>query len=372
MKALRAIVREVSPRLFRGSALPIGLHVAGERLSAAQMQRTPAGLAVHAVGSMELGCPWYALTGEPRRLNLALSELWAAHGFRGRDVVACMPQEQLKVFNVDYTAAPGQPDSEAVGAEVAERLKGQARRMVVDFVPVRRPNPDERARQAVVAAAAHEDVTTFLGLLEGAGLSVRALDISGMALKRIVPWVARSSGEEMQNVLLLDIGAASSHLMVLWGRRLMLDRGVEFSAQRLVSRAMKVLNVAEPIAKRLLAEHGLTPQAGARPSEFHGAVREVLAPELAVLKDEVSKTLGYASSRTRGNSVDKILLVDSGAGFPGIARCVSDALGRRIELLDPLAIFPHRLGEREVDQFAPRCGAAAVAIGLALRGLDEQ
>jgi type IV pilus assembly protein PilM len=371
MNALRAIVERVSPRLFAGAALPVGLHVAGERLSAAQMQRTPAGLAVHAVGSLELGCPWYALLGEPRRLNQALSELWAAQRFSGREVVACMPQEQLKVFTVDYTAAPGQPDNEAVGNEVAERLKGQARRMVVDFVPVRRQNPDERVRQALVAAAAHEDVTAFLGLLEGAGLNVRALDISGMALKRIVPWVARSSGEEMQNVLLVDIGAASSHLMVLWGRRLMLDRAIEFSAQRLVSRTMKALDLPEHTARRLLAEHGLAPQAGATPSEFHGAVKELLGPELAALKGEVGKTLGYASSRTRGNGVDKILLVDSGAGFPGIARCVSEALGRRIELLNPLAVLPHRLSEREVDQFAPQCGAA-VAIGLALRGLDEQ
>ena len=153
MRALRAIVRQVSPRLFGDAALPVGLHVAGERLSAAQMQRTPAGVAVHAVGSIELGSPWYELLGKPRRLNAALSELWAAHGFSGRDVVACMPQEQLKVFTVDYTAAQGQPDSEAVANEVQERLKGQARRMVVDFVPVRRPNQDERARQALVAAA---------------------------------------------------------------------------------------------------------------------------------------------------------------------------------------------------------------------------
>jgi type IV pilus assembly protein PilM len=368
--AIRRLIDQVSPRLFGNVGFPIGLYLAGERLSAAQMQRTPAGPAVQAVSSLELGCPWYAMLGEPRRLKHALKEFWADHGFRGRDVVACMPHEQLKVFSVDYSATQGQTDAEAIANEVRDRLKGKARRMVVDFAPVRQPNQDERVKEAVVAAAAHEDVTAFLGLLEGAGLNVRALDISGMALRRIVPWVGKSSGEDMQNALLINIGAASSHLMVVWGRRLMVDRAIEFSEQRVFSRIAKLLDTPEHAAKRLLAEHGFAATGGNKPSQFHSVLREILGPELLGLKSEMNKTLDYAASKTRGNSVDRIFLVGGIAGYAGSAQFLGEALAKRVELLDPLAIFPHRLTARQVAELSPHCGVA-VAIGLALRGLPE-
>jgi len=366
MLSMRRLIEQVSPGLIGNGGYPIGLHLAGERLSAAQMRRMPAGLAVHAAGSLELGCPWHAMLGEPRRLNHALRELWASEGFSGREVVACMPHEQLKVFTVDYTATQGQTDAEAIANEVRDRLKGK--RMVVDFVPVRQPNQEERVKEAVVAAAAHEDVTAFLGLLDGAGLNVRALDIAGMALRRIVAWAGKSSDEAMQDALLINIGAASSNLTVVWGRRLMVDRAVEFSEQRVFSRMAKLLDMPEPAAKRLLAEHGLAPAHGSKPGQFHSVLREILGPELLALKTEIGKTLDYAASKTRGSGVDRIFLAGGIAGYAGSAQFFGEALAKPVELLDPLAIFPHRLTAPQAAELSPHCG---VAVGLALRGVPE-
>ena len=370
MNALRTIARRISPALFASAGYPVGLHLAGERLSAAQMQRTPAGVAVHAAGVLELGCPWYAMMGEPRRLKHALKAFWADHGFSGSDVIACMPQEQLKVFTVEYTAAPGQSDADAIANEVRERLQAKARRMVVDFVPVRQPSADERVKEAVVVAATHEDVTAFLNLLDAAGLNARALDISGMALRRLVTWTGRVPGEDMQNALLINIGAAASQLTVVWGRRLMVDRSIEFCEQRMFSRIARLLDMPEPAAKRLLAEHGFAATPGARPSQFHSVLREVLGPDLLTLKTEMNKTLEYAASKTRGNRVEKIFLVGGVAGYAGSAQFFGDALAKPVELLEPLALFPHRLTAPEAAGLSRHCGIA-VAVGLGLRGVPE-
>src|ERR687897_1543911 len=92
------VMATLSPRLMRAAGYPVGLHLGADRLSAAQMQRTASGLALSAVASLDLGCPWYAMLGEPRRFKLALQRLWTEHGFRGSEVIAAMPPEQLKVF----------------------------------------------------------------------------------------------------------------------------------------------------------------------------------------------------------------------------------------------------------------------------------
>jgi type IV pilus assembly protein PilM len=356
-----------SPRLFRAAGYPVGLHLGAERLSAAQMQRTASGVALAAVASLDLGCPWYAMLGEPRRFKHALRRLWTDHGFRGSEVIAAMPQEQLKVFTVDYTAAQGQADAEAIASEVKDRMKDKARGLVVDFVPVRQATADERAKEAVVAVAAREDVTAFLEFLRHAGLHVSALDITGMALKRVVPWIDRGSAPHLQNALLIHIGATSSQLTVVWGRRLMLDRSIEFSEQRLISRVVRLLDVPEPAAKRLLTEHGVATGKGPG-SEMDGVLREIVGAELASLKAEVGKTLHYAASKTRGNGIDNVLLVGAVARFPGVAQLLSKDLGLPVDVLDPLSAFPHSLTDAQAAELSPQCGVA-VAVGLALRGV---
>jgi type IV pilus assembly protein PilM len=365
MNALRLLER-VAPRLAAGEKYHVGLHLGGERLSAAQMQRTAAGLALRAVASVDLGCPWYAMLCEPRRFQQLLRHFWKEHDLRGANVVAAMPQEQLKVFTVDYTGSQG-PEAEVIANEVRDRLKGKAR-TVFDFVPVRQAAPEERSREAVVAAAAREDVTAFLDLLGGAGLRVSALDIAGMALKRVVPWADEADGRGMQSALLIHVGAESSQLMLVWGRRLMLDRTIEFSEQRLVARVARQLDLPEHSAKRLLAEHGLRGAQAAAAGEIDSALREIIGAELMLLKTEVSKTLHYAASKMRGEAVERMLLVGAVGRFPGIAQVLSGALSKRVEILDPLSMFAHPLSADEAAALSPHYGVA-VAIGLALRGV---
>jgi type IV pilus assembly protein PilM len=368
--AVHQLLDRFSPPRARGVNYPIGLHFGAERLSLAQMRPSASGIGLRAVASIDLGCKWDLLITQPRRLKQVLKRLWAEHRFNGTDVVACMPQEHLKVFSVDYTATDGQADAEAVAWEVKERLHGNVDGMVVDFVPVRQASSEERPREAVVAAAAREHVTSYLDLLLAAGLNVKALDIGPMALRRVVPWAGKAAGMEMQNALLINVGSACTHLMVVWGRRLMLERAIDFSEQRLVSRIKTLFDLSEHSARRLLVEHGFIASVnGFGITQLHAVLKEVLRSELLRLKAEVSKTLTYAASKLRGNTVEKAFLVGAIARYPGVAEFMNEVLGRPLELLNPFAIFPHSLAEKDVAELWSHSGVA-VAIGLALRGMD--
>jgi Tfp pilus assembly PilM family ATPase len=370
MKALHNLAASLSPCFLGNRPLHVGLHVAGERINAAQMQHTPAGLSLHAVGSLDLGCPWYALLCKPRRFKPLLKRFWAEQGFSGAEVVAALPQEQLKVFTVEYSAAQGQADSDAIAAEVKDRLKGKPRAMVVDFVPVGNGTTEDRTREALVSVAARDDVTAFLDLLAGAGLTARALDISGMALRRLP--LAREWAEQPRNALILHIGATSSQLVLILDRHLVLDRTLDFSEQRLVSRVARLLDLPEPAARRLLVERESPATPSAQTAELERVLREIAGSDLVTLKAEVSKTLDYAASKTHGNGVDKIALLGAFANVPAIGQFLSSAFAKPVERLDPLSLFPHGLTTEQAAQIAPHAGGVAVAIGLALRGLPER
>ena len=71
------VMATLSPRLLRAAGYPVGLHLGGDRLSAAQMQRTASGLALSAVASLDLGCP--------------CTRCWASRGASSMHSSACGP-----------------------------------------------------------------------------------------------------------------------------------------------------------------------------------------------------------------------------------------------------------------------------------------
>src|SRR6266540_5357124 len=131
--ALRQMLGPLLPRLPFGRNHRVGLHLGGERLNVAQMRETASGLAFRAAASVDIGCTRDEMLAQPGRLKQVVKRVWAEHPFSGKDVVACMPHDQLKIFSVDYTSPEGQPDAEAIARKIKERMKGNIDDMVVDF-----------------------------------------------------------------------------------------------------------------------------------------------------------------------------------------------------------------------------------------------
>ena len=181
-------------------------------------------------------------------------------------------------------------------------------------------------------------------------------------------WINAPATSAFPNLLLINFGSRSSYLTVVWGRRLVLDRPVEFAEQRLLARLKNILDIAEPEGMRLLLERGLdTSSERNDANEISHTLAEVLRPEFAALKAEVNKTLIYTASRTHGRSVDTIYVVGSVACYPGIEHLLREQFPVPLKILDPCSIFKHHLNDSELS-WLRRSGVAAAA-GLALRGV---
>jgi Tfp pilus assembly PilM family ATPase len=217
--------------------------------------------------------------------------------------------------------------------------------------------------------AERSEVTRYLDALAGVGLEVDALDIGPNALSRVVSWISPEGVQHPPNLLLINFGSACSYLTVVWGRRLMLDRGIEFAEERLLARLQVALDMAPDLAGQLLAEHGFSALRESEESrEIARTLKEVLRSEFAALTEEVNKTLVYTASKTRGRTVDKIYLVGAMAHYPGIGEMLEELLLLPVEVLDPFSIFPHSLGHETLSKLLPH-SAVSLATGLALRNV---
>ncbi|MGB2833262.1 MAG: pilus assembly protein PilM [Methylotenera sp.] len=367
-------VQGLLPSFSLGNKFCIGLDMGLDRLNLVQMEHSAGKVHIRAIASIPYPCSRTELQNEPQTLKALLKQAYATQPFKGKRVVSSLPVDQMKIITISYKKTEGQSDADAVVAELRDRFKSELDNMVVDFMTLRQEEADSGKHDALVALAPREKVLAYLDLMTQAGLDVEALDIGPAALTRLVCHAGAILVPEypkLPNVLLINFGADSSFLTIIWGRRLMLDRPVEFSENRLFSRMKQVLDMPEELMISLLYEknpnHAMVD--GESIDEVNQMVEEVLRPEIATLMLEINKTLVYMASKTRGKSVDQIYLAGRVARYPGIINYLREQLHVAVEILDPVEVFAaekyksgHALGTM---------AGIALTTGLALRGIPE-
>lgn len=366
MKPLETVVARLSQ--FNTARGAIGLEISPERVNLVQFDAAPIGPVIRAAASLPYEGTRAELIADPKRLKTMLRDAFKQHPFRGNAVISCLGADELRIFPVAYAAVEGRDDAASISLELRERLKDELDESVIDFLPVRNADGDAGRRDALVAVAARSAVLSHLNLLESAGLRVSALDIGPAALARLVSFVNDADDrEKYPNVLLINFGRERSHLSVVWGRRLVLDRAVEFGESVLVERIARVLSMSDEMARHLLQEKGLD-GGGAAGDDLARTLFDVLRADFASLAAEVNETLSYTASRSRGRGIDQVYLLGSVGRYPGIGALVQEMLSVPVDVLNPFSAFRSRPSAADLELIKPIAGIA-LACGLALRGM---
>jgi len=356
----------------RGAAAPapIGLDFAAQRLNLLQAIHAEEGPSVRAAVSLPYPVERAQLLADAPRLKRFVRDALHAAPFAGRRVVSVLAPSEVRILPLTVHVQNGQNEGQAVAKAVREQLGAAAAESVVDYYQVRSVEASGSERQVLAAVAATTNVLAYLETLRGAGLEPVALDIGPAAIARLL---AAMQEDFDQSVLLINFGASKSYLTVIWGRRLMLDREIEFGEQQLVERLSRALGLDTEVALALLREHGIGTPAGALVGAAPGSgtqpdigrtVREILYQEFAALAEELVRTQVYVASRTRGSSISRVYLNGSVARYRHIGERVGELVRLPVELLDPFKAFRGAAPGAAVGD----AHAIALAAGLALRG----
>jgi type IV pilus assembly protein PilM len=351
----------------RHVAAPIGVEFAAERLNMVQLEFGAGTPGMRAAVSTPYPVPRAQLMDDARALRGFVKSCLAQAPFSGRRVYCALPPADVRILPMTVHVAAGQREDQAVARAVRDQIGMDPSDAVVDYYHIRSADSDASERQVLVAVAQQKRVLAFLNVLTDAGLDPVALDIGPAAMARLLASMQR---EDLgQSVLLINFGLQKSFLTVIWGRRLMLDREIDFGEAQLVGKLSASLGLDADAALGLLRTHGV----GARPAQRGGAagepdvgrtIREILYPEFAGLAEELLRTQVYVASRTRGSSLNRIYLNGSLARYPHIQTRIGELVALPVELLDPLSGFTGRAG----STLPSAEHGVALAAGLALRG----
>jgi len=365
-------------RLYRGSQAkqraqlsPIGLEFADQCINLVQLERAHPPM-IKAYASLPYPLERAELLKSPAGLKSFLKSTLASGAFSGRRIVTALPAEDVRILSVTYQVKPNESDDHAIAKLMQERVGDDLGQFVIDYVPVRTESRDGD-RLALVLLSEHSIVMAHLELLRKAGLEVLHMEVSPVAVRRLVSTLI-AAGSAPQNVLVINAGERKTYLTMVSGQRLLSDQEFDFGEGPVLEQISIALDAPRDVAREIVFRHGLNPSGKTRTAyeeidetSSSNTILTIARPHFSSLVAEIRRAVLFASSETRGGQIGHAFLMGSIARWPGAAALLSHLADMPVTVPTPLP-FATELG---VDTDAESHPELVVASGLALRGFID-
>ena len=307
-----------------------------------------------------LSTPPKAFRSEAERdkkiLSKAVGEAVREAGISTRNVVASLPESKLFTRIVEFPKMTEKELSASLELEAERFIPLPADSVDFDFEIVSEVN--EAGKMEVLLVAAPRSLTSrYVGVLEGAGLSVLALEPETTALVRAL---TVGAGKAQVPTLFVSIGSSTTDLVITEEGKIRFTRSIATGGRALGRALARSFGFEEEQAESYKRSYGL------EKGKLEGKVEKALRPVFKVIVDEMKRSLDFYSSRREGKGVKKVIVSGGTANLPGLLVYLASEFGLETQLANPWEniILPEGLDREEMEELGP---SLAVAVGLALR-----
>ncbi|HTV11207.1 MAG TPA: type IV pilus assembly protein PilM [Acidimicrobiales bacterium] len=290
-------------------------------------------------------------------VTAAIRKLWEHGGFSDNRVVMGLGSQRAMVRQVEMPALSDAELRSALRFKIGEFLPIPVEQAIVDFAPVPGLGGSGDSRRVLLVAAQREVVVDEVVAVEAAGLRVRAVDCSSLALLRAVRPSDEGGGGGLEAVV--GIGAELITVVVK-----------EAGAPRFVR------TVAHATPTGQLGD-GSAPRPGTPrrqvnlgPGPAGSALGVAIAPRIDAIVNEVRSSFEYLLSQSGSAKFDRVLVTGGGAMTAGVLDELSAAVGLPVHLAEPAVQVEEKALALEPELFKEATYRWLTAVGLALWGTD--
>src|SRR3954462_3811493 len=192
-----------------------------------------------------------------------------------------------------------------------------------------------------------------------AGIEVDIVQMGPIALYNFITFDKLKGGGSKDSVVLLDIGADNTDLIITDGQRIW-QRNVPIGGNHFTRALTKELKLTFAKAEHLKRNATKSPD----PRAVFTAMRGVFND----FSSEVNRSIGFYSSVNRSAKIARIVGVGNGFKLPGLQKFLQQNLSYEVERLET---FNRLVGEEvtTAPQFQENMPSFCVAYGLGLQGL---
>jgi len=209
----------------------------------------------------------------------------------------------------------------------------------------------------LLSAAQKSALQRYSRAVDGAGLTLLGSEVESFSLLRAIIGRFRSP------LMVIDIGAASTKIMVAENGGLRAAYGVEQAGQQLTLTLAKAIGVDFSRAERMKHELGIVE------SPETQELRLAVLPVLDAIFAEADRLREFYR-KTNNVNLDKILITGGTSLMPGFIEYATKHFGVEVLRANPFAQIEYPAAvEPIVGRIAPSFG---VAVGLALKALKQK
>ncbi|MBP2635085.1 MAG: ftsA 1 [Firmicutes bacterium] len=284
----------------------------------------------------------------------SLRRIWALHGIKSKHVVVSLSGQNVFLRELLFPAMSDEELRQAIKWELDKYIpSADAENYYFDFVVLESAKNLQSCRVLLVAAPLAM-INRMTRVLKEAGLKPIALDIEPLALQRTM--------KQANNAIVVDIDDECCKLTLFQQGFPLVARFIPFSGAGHTEVLWQTLEPDLSKAEKRTTRYGDEPVA---------VSQQDVKSLVAVLAREIRRTIDYYQMQNRDAFIDKIIVTGGRAQLGNLAANLAELLPEtEVVVHSPvmqLQLSPSLSKERMQEIELP----IAVAIGLALRGSDE-
>src|SRR6476620_4550867 len=341
----------------------VGLDIGSSSVKAVELGKKGASLQLLNLGFENLQTDTI-VDGQIMELNNVsnvISQIFNQHQIRTTRVAAGVSGHSVIVKNIVLPQMSQEELQESFSWHAEEHIPFDIADVNLDYELTSR---SDDALHVLMAACKSDKIANVKQAIQLAGKQPVIIDVDAFALQNCYEVNYHPRPGEI--VALLNVGAATMNINILNGTRSIFARDASAGGSQYTSLLQKELGLSFEQAEGVKRGMPLPDGIEARP------IQPIIETVSDILGLEVRKTMDFyrATAAEGDTTIQKILLAGGGSKLPGLA----EFLSRRFEI--PVEVFnPFRQIEVDNKKFDPDymreiIPEMAVAVGLALRGVE--
>ena len=206
--------------------------------------------------------------------------------------------------------------------------------------------------EILLVAAPKRVIEKYVKTVQGAGMSVNAVETESAALARALTRV-----EDAASVI-VSMGALSTEIIITKDGSVLLTRSIATGGVNLTKAVMAEFNLPQAQAEEYKQAYGILED------KLSGKVAAVIKPVLEIIISELSKSMDFVKTQFHGAAISRIILCGGGSFLPGLSQFLTERTSLEVSLGDAWTDFSK---EGLITKLSGLGGVYAVATGLALR-----
>ncbi len=341
----------------------MGLDIGSSSVKAVELQRKGNSLQLMSLGYENLQ-PDTIVDGQIMELNNVsnvISSIFNEHSIKTVRVVAGVSGHSVIVKNIVLPQMSKEELQESFSWHAEEHIPFDIADVNLDYQII---GNSTDSLNVLMAACKSDKIANMKQAIQLAGKQPVIIDIDAFALQNCYEVNYQPKPGEV--VALLNIGAATMNINILNGQRSVFARDASVGGSQYTSLLQKELGLtfeqAEAVKRGLPMPEGVE----ARP------IQPIIETVSDILALEVRKTMDFyrATAEEGGKAIQKILVAGGGSKLPGLAEYLAKRFETPVEVFDPFRQIEVDSRKFDPDYMREVIPEMAVAVGLALRGVE--